>query len=322
MMMSTPENTNNNNNNNNEDVTIPSGVEEQMTTPAEQENAPLTPEEEAAKKKACYKKAFIAVIVVAFIAYVIADSLTTGHVTGAVEDFLAWIEDNPVAGIFAFIGVYFVATVFFVPGSILTLGAGFVFANAFGLGLGVALGVLAVFVGASAGACAAFLLGRYLLRDWVSNLAQKYAIFQALDVAFEEKGLRIMTLLRLSPLIPFNAINWVAGITSLRFYEYVIALIGILPGTTLFVFLGASAGSLADSASSGANATVTIIVAVVGILFGIAAVGITSYYAKKELNRITEERNAQLEEKANDESTDEEAPGRIAETTPEPSSSE
>lgn len=303
------------NENNNNEVTVPSGDEE--NTQEQQNKAPLTLEEEAAKRKAYYKKAFFAVILVAFIAYVIADSLTTKHVVGAVEDFLDWIEANPIAGIFVFVVVYVVATVFFIPGSILTLGAGFVFANAFGLGLGVLLGTLAVFVGASAGATAAFLIGRYLLRDWVSTLSQKYAIFQALDVAFEEKGLRIMTLLRLSPVIPFNAINYVAGVTSLKFYEYVIALIAILPGTTLFVFLGASAGSLADSASSGDNSTVTIIVAVVGIVFGIGAVGVTSYYAKKELNRITEERNVQLEDKeGNAESTDEEA-GNVVETQEE-----
>ncbi|CAJ1962320.1 unnamed protein product [Cylindrotheca closterium] len=270
-------------------ASVPSGDEPET-------NIPLTPEDEAAKKKACIKKSLFALIFVAFIAYVIADSLTTKHVSGAVEDFLAWIEDNPTIGIFAFMGVYIIATVFFIPGSILTLGAGFVFANAFGLGLGVALGTLAVFVGASIGACFAFLIGRYLLRDWVSTLAKKYAIFQALDIAFEEKGLRIMTLLRLSPLIPWNAINYIAGVTSLKFYEYAIALIAILPGTVLYVFLGASAGSLADSASSGDNSTVTIIVVVVGVIFGIAAVAVTSYYAKKELNRITAERNAQLEE--------------------------
>ncbi|KAL3937440.1 MAG: hypothetical protein SGBAC_007451 [Bacillariaceae sp.] len=287
---------------NNKDVSVSSG---------EDDNIPPTPEEEAAKKKSCYKKLFFAIIIVAFIGYVIADSLTTKHVQTAVEDFLAWIEDNPIVGIFAFIGVYFVATILFIPGSILTLGAGFVFANAFGLGLGVALGTLAVFVGASAGACAAFLIGRYLLRDWVSTLAKKYAIFEALDIAFEEKGLRIMTLLRLSPLIPWNAINYIAGVTSLKFYEYVIALIAILPGTALYVFLGASAGSLADSASSGDNSTVTIIVVVVGVIFGIAAVGVTSYYAKKELNRITTERNAQLEE--DNQQTDAEA-AKIEET--------
>ena len=80
------------------------------------------------------------------------------------------------------LGLFIVCTVLFVPGSILTLGAGFVFANAFGLGVGLLIGTLSVFFGASAGAIIAFLLGRYLLRDWVQGLASKYAIFEALDV--------------------------------------------------------------------------------------------------------------------------------------------
>jgi len=57
------------------------------------------------------------------------------------------------------------------------LGAGFVFANTFGLGAGVLLGTLSVFIGAGSGAVASFLLGRYLLRDWVSGLTKKYTLF-------------------------------------------------------------------------------------------------------------------------------------------------
>jgi uncharacterized membrane protein YdjX (TVP38/TMEM64 family) len=77
-------------------------------------------------------------------------------------------QANPVRGIFVFMLVYFVATVLFVPGSNLTLGAGFFFASAFGMGLGVGvlLGALAVFFGPGAGATAAFLLGGFLLREW------------------------------------------------------------------------------------------------------------------------------------------------------------
>jgi uncharacterized membrane protein YdjX (TVP38/TMEM64 family) len=94
-------------------------------------------------------------------------------------------------------------------------------------------------------------------------------------------------LLRLSPIIPFNAINYVAGVSAISLANYCLALIGILPGTILFIFLGASAGSLTDSAGSGDNKTVTIIVVVVGAFFGIFAVVLTSYYAKKELNRVS-----------------------------------
>jgi uncharacterized membrane protein YdjX (TVP38/TMEM64 family) len=183
----------------------------------------------------------------------------------------------------------------FIPGSILTLGAGFVFANAFGLGPGVLLGTISVFVGASAGAICSFLIGRFLLREWVTGLTRKYAIFEALDIAFEEKGFRIMALLRLSPIIPFNAINYIAGVTAISFWAYVWALLAILPGTILYIFLGASAGSLADSSNSDANSTLTIVVIIVGIVLGIIAVAITSYYAKTELNKVVAKRQAQLE---------------------------
>ncbi|KAL3912485.1 MAG: hypothetical protein SGARI_001131 [Bacillariaceae sp.] len=197
--------------------------------------------------------------------------------------------------------VYFVATVLFVPGTILTLGAGFVFSASFGsLGVGILLGVIAVFLGASAGATVSFLLGRYLLRDGVLKLSKKYKVFEALDRAMAEKGLRIMILLRLSPIIPFNVLNYVSGVTAISFWRYVLALFAIIPGTTLYVFLGASAGSLAESANSGDNMTITIIVVVVGIVFGIGAIALTSYYAKKELNRVVADRQAEIEDDGQD----------------------
>jgi uncharacterized membrane protein YdjX (TVP38/TMEM64 family) len=188
--------------------------------------------------------------------------------------------------------VYFVATVLFIPASILTLGAGFVFAAAFGLGGGIILGTISVFVGASLGAIASFLLGRYLLRDFVQKLTKKYTIFEALDAALEQNGFKIFLLLRLSPIIPFNVINYIGGVSAVSFRDYALALFGILPGTILYIFLGASAGSLTDSSSSGDSFTVTIIVVVVGAVFGITAIWLSARFARKELNRIAQERQA------------------------------
>jgi uncharacterized membrane protein YdjX (TVP38/TMEM64 family) len=295
---------------NNVEVDNNMGDENNETTQQEPEPEELTGEELREKRRNCYKKTAIAVILIAFIGFVIADSLTSGYIRDGVISFLEWIEANPAAGIFVFVLVYFVATVLFVPGSILTLGAGFVFANAFGLGLGVLLGTVAVFFGASAGAIAAFLLGRFLLRDWVSGLTKKYVIFEALDNAFEEKGFRIMALLRLSPIVPFNAINYIAGVTAISFWQYVWALFAILPGTILYIFLGASAGSLTDSAMSGNDPTVTIVVVVVGVVFGFIAVAATSYYAKQELNKVARNRQADLEAAADDDEKDEETGDR------------
>jgi len=209
-------------------------------------------------------------------------------VRNGMKSYLEWFEDHPGPGLVAFIFVYFGATVLFIPGSILTLGAGFVFANAFGLGLGLLLGTLAVFVGASLGSIVSFLLARYLLRDWVGGMTKKYVLFQALDNAFAVQGYRIMALLRLSPIIPFNILNYIVGVTAVSFMHYTLTIFAILPGTILYVFLGASAGSyVSDSDGAESSKTVTYIVIAVGIVFGVLAVAGTSYYAKQELNKLT-----------------------------------
>ncbi|KAL9181835.1 hypothetical protein ACHAXT_012178 [Thalassiosira profunda] len=252
----------------------------------------------ADRRRACpWGKLLVGAVLLGVVIYVIVDATTTKNIQRGFQIFLEWIEDNILAGVFAFMGVYFVATVCFVPGSILTLGSGFVFGKAVGLGPGVALATAAVFVGASLGAIASFLLGRYLLRDWVGRkLVEKYSIVKALDEALKQNGLKIFLLLRLSPIIPFNAINYIGGVTSVQLNHYSLALIGILPGTVLYVFIGATAGSLTESenAVSGPWAIAAI---VIGIVFGLLAVFAASYYAKREFNKIV----AEQEERDQDE---------------------
>ena len=190
-----------------------------------------------------------------------------------------------------------VCPVLFIPGAILTLGAGFVFANAYGLALGVLLGTFSVFVGASTGAILSFLISRYVCREWAKRLFHSFAIFEAIDSCMADKGFRIMALLRLSPIVPFTPLNYVAGVTSISFWHNTLAMLFMLPGTVLYVFLGASAGSLADSSGSGGNnKTVTIVVIVLGTVFGVAALWLTSHYARKELNHMVEARQTQVDQ--------------------------
>merc|ERR1712166_1658175 len=112
---------------------------------------------------------------------------------------------------------------------------------------------------------------------------------------------------RLSPIIPFNVLNYVSGITGIKLFDYCIACIGMLPGTILYVFLGSSAGSLSeiggneeeiDEIEEKNDKTVTIIVIVVGIIFGILAVGVTPYYAKQEFNKVIAQKEAEEAEEA------------------------
>lgn len=151
-----------------------------------------------------------------------------------------------------------------------------------------------VFIGASFGSIISFLLGRYLFRNCVLQLASTYPLFQAIDIALSENGLKIMVLLRLSPLIPFNALDYISGITSISLRDYTLALMAILPGAFVLCFAGASASSFTPEPSDNNNkdgdsssSTVKIITIVTGLFFGGAGVYLGSYYSKMELDRVS-----------------------------------
>ena len=123
------------------------------------------------------------------------------------------------------------------PAFILTLAAGFVF----GLPFGVAL----VSAGSTLGACSAFLIGRYFARGWVEKRIENHSGFRALDLATRHEGFVIVFLVRLSPIFPFNLINYGLSLTAVRFRDYAIATwIGMLPVTVLYVYIGTAASDL------------------------------------------------------------------------------
>ena len=138
----------------------------------------------------------------------------------------------------AFVALYVVATVLFVPGSLLTLGAGAVF--------GLTTGVITVWIAATLAATAAFLVGRHLARDAVDRRLAGDPRFRAIDEAVAHEGWKIVALLRLSPVFPFSVLNYAFGISRVSMRDYVVAsCIAMLPGTIMYVYLGSIAGSLA-----------------------------------------------------------------------------
>ncbi len=96
-----------------------------------------------------------------------------------------------------------------------------------------------------------------------------------------------MVLLRLSPLIPFNALDYISGITSISLRDYTIALIAILPGAIVLCIAGASAESLSDRTASAGNKVVEAIVIVVGLVLGCYGVYLASHHSKVELDRVS-----------------------------------
>jgi uncharacterized membrane protein YdjX (TVP38/TMEM64 family) len=160
------------------------------------------------------------------------------------RDFNDWVGQMGVAGIFIFIGVYAVATVLLAPGAILTIGAGF----AFGLWKGFA----AVSAGATLGASLAFLVARFIARDKIEVIARRNHKFRKIDKAIGRQGPKLIFLLRLSPVIPFNLSNYLYGLTSVKFWPYVLASwIGMMPGTFLYVYIGTAANAAVSAGASG-----------------------------------------------------------------------
>jgi uncharacterized membrane protein YdjX (TVP38/TMEM64 family) len=155
---------------------------------------------------------------------------------------LVWVGERG-AWAAAILGVAWIpAAILLVPGTVLTLGTGFL--------LGLEAGLAVVSLGSTIGATAAFLVGRRLGRDWVRQRVGERPAFRGIDRAIEREGLKVVLLLRLSPLIPFNALNYALALTGVRLRDYVLgSWVGMLPGTLLYVWLGAGARSLAAIAA-------------------------------------------------------------------------
>ncbi|MEB3295041.1 MAG: TVP38/TMEM64 family protein [Synechococcales bacterium] len=150
---------------------------------------------------------------------------------------LIWVEDQGNTAPLAFIGVYNLATILLIPGSVLTLGSGILF--------GPIWGTFYVIIAATLGATIAFWIGRNFARDWVSRQIAKYPKFAAIDRAVAQEGFKIVVLTRLSPLFPFNLLNYAFGITQVSLKDYVFGSIGMIPGSILYVYLGSLLGNLA-----------------------------------------------------------------------------
>ncbi len=178
----------------------------------------------------------------------------------------------------AFILIYIVATVLFIPGSLLTLGSGVLF--------GVVGGTVCVSIGSVLGATCAFLTGRYLTRDWVSKQIEGNPKFQAIDAAVASEGWKIVLLTRLSPIFPFNLLNYAFGVTQVSLRDYFFASwIGMIPGTVMYVYIGSLAGSLAAIGAQGrSRTTAEWVLYGIGLLATIALTVYATRLAKKALD--------------------------------------
>lgn len=161
---------------------------------------------------------------------------------------LQWFKQrNGWGGWGVFIGFYTAVVTLFFPGVIFIMGAGFIF--------GFWRGLLAVWIGGAIGQALSFLLARYLLRDWVENFVRKkWAKWKYIDAAIEKEGWKLVLIMRLSPIIPYNLLNIAMATTSMHFGSFVVAsAIGVVFECAVFTYIGTMAESITSIASGEAG---------------------------------------------------------------------
>ncbi|KAL5073437.1 hypothetical protein RYX36_012421 [Vicia faba] len=146
--------------------------------------------------------------------------------------FSGFIEGYGSAGYALFVAVYAGLEILAIPAIPLTMSAGLLF--------GSVTGTIIVSISGTVAASVAFLIARYFARERILKLVEGNKKFLAIDKAIGENGFKVVTLLRLSPLLPFSLGNYLYGLTSVKFLPYVLgSWLGMLPGTWAYVSAGA-----------------------------------------------------------------------------------
>ena len=179
---------------------------------------------------------FIITALAAFFIFHLDQYLTLDYLKSQRQDFLAFYADNTVITLAAYFVLYVAVTAFSLPGAtVMTLAGGAVF--------GFTTSLFVISFASSIGATLAFLISRFVLRDYVQT---KYKDrLKTINEGIGREGDFYLFTLRLIPLVPFFVINLVMGLTPMKAWRfYLVSQIGMLPGTIVYVNAGSQLGSL------------------------------------------------------------------------------
>lgn len=135
-----------------------------------------------------------------------------------------------------YITIYNLATILLLPGSLLTMKGGCLF--------GWWWGTIYTIIGSMVGAIIAFLIGRHFSRNWVRKKMAKYPRFNLLNAAVKKDGWKIVVLTRLSPIFPFNLLNYAFGVTDVSLRDYILGSLAMIPATIMYTYIGSLATDL------------------------------------------------------------------------------
>ena len=237
-------------------------------------------------------KKYIKPIIIVLIVIGLLVALRFTPIGDWLKDLVDKIDGLGPWGPVVFIVVYAIAAVCFVPASALTLGAGLAF--------GLLWGSVYVSIASTLGAAASFLLGRTLFRKKVEKMIEGKEAFKAIDKAVEEEGWKTVALTRLSPVFPFSLQNYAYGVMKVKFWPYVLASwIAMIPGTILYVYLGALGNEAADD---GKGSTLKYVLLGVGLVATAVVTILITKKAKAKLDKQTGGKTEEIEQEKEEDS--------------------
>ena len=145
---------------------------------------------------------------------------------------------NTGLGIFFFICFYILIVLLILPASWLSLLSGFLY--------GSYLGSIIVFISASMGASVAFFISKSFFAKKIKTFFSRYPNLSVIEQVVEKGGIKLIFLARLSPIFPFSILNYFFGLNNVKFTDFALGLLGIIPGTFLYCSIGSLAKSLQD----------------------------------------------------------------------------
>lgn len=192
--------------------------------------------------------------------------------------FARWVRELGPWGPVAFIVTYTVVEIFLIPASVLTLAAGAIF--------GFAAGSAYTFVGAMLGSIAAFLMGRYVVRPLVERRLQGNDRFAIIDSAAARGGIKLVALLRLSPVLPYTVLNYALGVTRISIRDYIIGTTFILPGTLVYAYYGTVIANLTGLSAGVHGGSAFYVLMAAGIIATIAVIVVITRLANHQLQEV------------------------------------
>ncbi|GJJ72790.1 hypothetical protein EMPS_05148 [Entomortierella parvispora] len=204
-------------------------------------------------------------------------SFTVFRVQDHIKDILRYIDQHKRIGAVLFVVSYTVACTLFLPGSLFTIGAGFLFKP-------FPLALLIVLLGDVFAAVGSFIFGRYVFYDWVKGMMSKHPKFGALDQVIKDDGWKIVVMLRLTP-IPFNLITYFFSITSIRLWTVVWATcVGVLPGSCIGIWIGSLLKGLSGIDNPELE-TKNVVILVMNGIFIVCCILTLSLFGKRSLRK-------------------------------------